>query len=212
MKKALIIFTAILTVAFMSVTPVLAFGCHYGSDDIDVDNENCARVSNTVVVIADTGDNNADGGHGNDGGSSGGTIAFGGSRATGGDGGDGGGNAIVITGDAIAGASVVNMTNTNSTRIIAPCDCDGDVDVDNDNCACIRNKVIVKADAGDNEADGGHGNDGGDSGKTLSACGSNTTGGDAGWGGGNAQIQTGDAYAGASLFNITNSNITRIRR
>ena len=87
------------------------------SGDIEVTNDNHAKISNDVEVEADTGNNDADGGSGNDGGDSGSTTAIAGSNATGGDGGWGGGNAQIRTGHAYSTATLFNAVNTNITRI-----------------------------------------------------------------------------------------------
>ena len=189
------------------------YKCVLVGGDTEVSNDNSAIVNNNVTVVASTGDNTATGGSGNNGGSSGSTVAVGGSNATGGDGGWGGGNALVVTGNATANTVVFNLTNTNITRINSRGNCCyGDVDVDNDNHARIKNRVKVEAETGDNDAEGGSGNDGGDAGSTVAVNGSNATGGWAGDGGGNAQIQTGHAYSSANVRNIVNTNTTRVRR
>ena len=74
--------------------------------------------------------------------------------------------ATIVTGDATAEASVVNIINTNTTVIDTCCDddCDpsdececGDVVVVNDNDATVINNVTAVANTGGNSADGGDG-------------------------------------------------------
>ncbi len=72
--------------------------------------------------------------------------------------------ATIVTGDATANASVVNIINTNTTIIDTCCDddCDdececGDVVVVNDNDATVINNVTASANTGDNSVDGGEG-------------------------------------------------------
>ena len=101
MKKVIAISSAIAFV--LSVTPAFACGengCgHHRSNNITVSNENYASVSNTVSTSANTGDNNANGGNAS------------GKHSTGGNGGE------IWTGDAGALSSVVNIVNSNITRI-----------------------------------------------------------------------------------------------
>ncbi|MCK5591607.1 MAG: hypothetical protein KAI72_06605, partial [Candidatus Pacebacteria bacterium] len=72
--------------------------------------------------------------------------------------------ATIVTGDATANASVVNIVNTNVTDITCECDCDdecdnscGDVVVVNDNDATVINNVTASASTGSNSVDGGDG-------------------------------------------------------
>jgi len=90
-------------------------------DDIVVDNDNSAEVYNGVMVVADTSENDADGDEGGDGGdvdnnsnSNGNQSNTGGAGGNGGNGGDGG---EIRTGSAWSIADVVNVINTNITRI-----------------------------------------------------------------------------------------------
>lgn len=95
-------------------------------DDIlvKVKNLNDAYVHNYVSVFAETGSNDANGDPGGSGGDGGDISNSGyddvenshtGDGGAGGVGGDGGG---ILTGDAVAGASVVNRVNKNVTRIL----------------------------------------------------------------------------------------------
>jgi hypothetical protein len=79
------------------------------TDDVIVKNMNMANVGNGVGVGADTSDNYAVGGNGGKGG-----FTFGGS-ANGGAGGSNSGD--ITTGGAYAGAKVINVVNTNITRV-----------------------------------------------------------------------------------------------
>ena len=79
--------------------------------DITVINYNKdTAVTNVVKVDAFTGTNLAAGGDGGAGGDVSG-------RGTGGDGGNGGDGGTIVTGDAYAKAKVINLVNTNITRI-----------------------------------------------------------------------------------------------
>src|SRR3989338_9934028 len=80
-------------------TPALAHGGWNSGDDVNVNNNNNATVSNGVLVIANSGGNTADGSSGGDGGN-GGDVGYDGCNNecdnevddgnTGGNGGDGG--------------------------------------------------------------------------------------------------------------------------
>jgi len=211
-----VMFAVIFSFAF-AFTPALA---SHRSNDVDVRNRNSATVVNEVTVLASTGLNDANGGSGNDGGDSGNPIALLGSGATtgdGGDGGDGGTGGIITTGDATAGATVENTVNTNKTTVNL-CGCGssrGDVDVRNRNRANVGNGVGVLADTGLNVANGDEGGEGGDSGDPLAIDDSGAStgdGGDGGNGGGGGDVWTGSSTAGATVVNVINRNITRIRR
>lgn len=121
---------------FLDNVSVVKVFCPIRGGDIEVDTDNCAVVKNDVTVVADTGDNEIEGGKG-----------------------------FIMTGDAGALADVFTVTNENITRIKAPCaDCSGDVTVDNDNHAFVKNDVTVVADTGDNEIESSghhHGGSGG---------------------------------------------------
>ena len=215
MKKLLIGLVSVATIVLMSA-PALASG-----SDIKVENNNSAYVKNDVNVGANTGWNVTAGGDGGSGGGSGTTKAYGGSTATGGDanGGNGGENSgDITTGDATAKAKVVNVVNTNKTKIEVDCDCANNVDdvkVRNNNQAKVKNYVGVGADSGNNAVWGGLGGDAGNSGYTKASGNSIANGGDANGGNGGANsgdIKTGDAYGKAKVVNIVNKNITKIRR
>ena len=149
-----------------------------GSIDLTVQNESEAEVSNTSTTTADTGNNEADGEDG---------------------------SAIVDSGDAVANTDVVNQVNTNIVdsdgEIIAgggslggasldlrditastTTSCDGCISsttITNQNTATVTNNILVSANTGDNSA-------------------SSTA---------TSTILTGDAYAGANVVNIVNTNI-----
>jgi hypothetical protein len=218
--RTITILTAGLLVMFMSAVPVIASGQggqggnpgnqSSGGSDVIVINDNYASVFNMVKVEANTGDNDADGGDGEEGGeggdaeendNAGGTqINTGGDGGNGGDGGLGG---IIITGDALAMASITTKANYNRTLVDlcaceednndSPCGChtfgrqggcnndsdeeegdEGDVKVENKNVAEVNNGLEVEAETGDNDADGGDGEEGGEGGDAEE----NTNGGD----------------------------------
>jgi len=132
MKKVLVTLTVMSLLAVVAV-PVMARGGFPWSmfdADIIVKNFKTANVSNSVSVVADTGDNNANGGDG-EGAGNGGDVEDNGNKGgnqvnnagNGGEGGDGGDGGLIVTGDATALAGIYNMINTNKTRINA-CGCD----------------------------------------------------------------------------------------
>lgn len=88
--------------------------------DITVINKNKARVKNEIHVGAYTGGNSANGGSGGQGGHTGKVKAQKGGTAISGDGGNGGAGGdggTIRTGDARAKGKVINVVNTNMTRI-----------------------------------------------------------------------------------------------
>ena len=133
MNKILVGLTTAALLALIAA-PALATGC-FGpwcvpqtSNDVTVINSSNANVTNNVIVVASTGDNEI-------------------SRGKGG---------VIITGAATAIANVQNNTNYNKTKIYAPCtNCNGDVTVTNLSSASVTNNVKVIADTGDNEIKGG---------------------------------------------------------
>lgn len=190
MKKLFVGLTVMALMA-MTVAPALAYYPPMPSDssDVTVTNNNSATVSNSVNVSAITGYNYALGG------SATGKNATGGSNT-----GD------ITTGDAYARAKVVNVVNSNTTKVCAPCvDCEGNVEVANNNGANVGNGVGVLADTGENVAAGGDATATGGYyyGGSGTALGGNNTAGD---------IETGNAYSSAKVVNVVNKNITRIRR
>ena len=169
-----------------------------GGSSLEVTNNNEAVVENNIVTTADTGNNEASGN---------------------------GGDSVIVTGDAVASTNVVNEINTNilcetSFAVVfrvhgswagnifgAPdnvswektptgleiygdgllgdvseeCDeCGGSIEVNNNNSANIKNDIQVFALTGDNKIEGG---------------------------GGNAIIETGNAYAATNIVNVANTNI-----
>ena len=127
--KKLIAFAS--AAAFLvSAAPALA-STHIPSNDIEVENDNWAKVSNEVTVVANTGDNEV--------------VAV--------KGGTNNGDVDIDTGDAFASSVVQNVVNSNTTKIKASCrrGCVADIEVENDNRAKVRNEVRVIADTGNNE-------------------------------------------------------------
>src|SRR3989344_5056461 len=149
-----------------------------GGIDLTIQNESEAEVHNTSTTTANTGNNEADGEEG---------------------------SAIVDSGDAVANTDVVNQVNTNIVdsdgEIIAgggslggasldlrdvtastTSSCDGCISsttITNQNTATVTNNILVSANTGGNSA-------------------SSTA---------TSTILTGDAYAGANVVNIVNTNI-----
>jgi hypothetical protein len=215
MKKILVGLTALSLLALVA-GPALAYG-HRSSSDINIENENDADIDNTVITIANTGDNTASGGNGGNGGN----VVGGGE---GGNGGDGVGG-YIDTGNANADATVINVANTNYTRVKAPCSrCSGEIEVENDdNDADVDNKVVTKAETGDNTASEGDGGNGGSVTQQQQSCHHRCgcqnppsqcpcpEGGDGGNGEG-GYILTGDADSSAKVITVVNTNITRVRR
>src|SRR3989338_4796952 len=97
--------------------------CEGDVDDVTVTNHNSASVNNNVDVRARTGHNEANGGDaGCDcvGGGDGGNVNHSEDHNAGGNGGNaghGGWGGYINTGDAEAGSGIVNLVNTNITRI-----------------------------------------------------------------------------------------------
>lgn len=165
--------------------PVLATG----GSDIEVENSNRAHVDNNVTVDANTGWNGTYGGNGG--------TAFGGSANGGSNSGD------IGTGNAYAKSKIVNVVNTNKTKVkVTTCSLNcpvDDIEVENRNKAHVDNTVDVIADTGMNETFGGDG-------------GHAFFGGTANGGTNSGDIDTGDAKAKSKVVNVVNTNITRIRR
>ena len=154
-------------------------GCD-GAGNLIVENQNDATVENDLVVSAVTGGNSA----------SAGSLC---------------GDAAVLTGDAVAGANVVNIVNTNivdSRMLVVTINKLGDwlgdlvfpgrqffegfsssvapdTDVQNTNEAQVSNEVSVTADTGGNTATGGN----------------------------EAAIATGNAMALSNIVNFVNTNL-----
>lgn len=152
-----------------------------GLSDLNIQNQSEAEVENTAIGGANTGNNTA--------------------SSTGG--------ATINTGDAVASADVVNAANTNivdssgsiaagggslgsssldlrdnfaSTTASSTCSsCLGDISIENQNMATVTNNIIVSAETGNNSA-------------------SSTA---------TSTIITGNAYAGANVMNIVNTNIVK---
>ena len=66
--------------------------------------------------------------------------------------GNGGNGGVIITGDACASATVINVVNTNVTEISG-----GGINIENNNSAIVENNVEVSAETGGNSANGGNG-------------------------------------------------------
>src|SRR3989344_4819262 len=98
--------------------------CEGDVDDVTVTNHNSASVGNNVDVRARTGHNEANGGDaGCDcvGGGDGGNVNHSEDHNAGGNGGNaghGGWGGYINTGNAEAGSGIVNLVNTNITRIL----------------------------------------------------------------------------------------------
>ncbi|KKQ77538.1 MAG: hypothetical protein A3A96_02415 [Candidatus Zambryskibacteria bacterium RIFCSPLOWO2_01_FULL_39_39] len=148
---------------------------------LNIEGQNEAEVQNTATTTAETGSNNAEG------------VA----------------TTTITTGDAVGNVDVVNLVNTNivdssgsiiaggaslggssldlranfaSTTASTTCPlCLSDISIENQNNATVTNNIIVSAETGDNNA-------------------SST---------GAGIIRTGDAFAGANVVNIINSNIVK---
>ena len=211
------IITSSVLAALVSLSPAAVVLADF-DNVVKVSNDNSAYVKNEVKVKADTGDNSADGGYGS-GAGDGGSVSGSGNddnvTGNGGNGGNGGIGGIVWTGNALAGSSVENKVNTNKT-IVNLCDCKDDtkVKVSNTNHAKVKNYVYVKADTGDNSADGGDaGGSGGDAGSVSGSDNDDNktgNGGNGGHGGGDGYITTGHATAVSDIVNRVNKNVTRI--
>ncbi len=218
MKYALVAFT-VLALAVMTAAPALA--CPYFSNaDIKVSNSNTAMVHNEVYVGANTG-GNLSAGAVSAGGSNDATAWKGGDVHTGAAGNAGsatGNGGTIVTGNANASATVGNIVNTNKTSIKASCGyCYSNIDdstVRNRNLAFVGNDVTVGADTGYNSSLGAE-SLGGDNNATAWKGGSTYTGA-AGYGttavGNGGYINTGNANDSATVFDLVNTNVTRIRR
>lgn len=156
-------------------------GC-YRFGDLEIQTKNDGSISNSIVVRANTGGNEASGNAG---------------------------DATIETGDAYAAANVINFANTNivnsnyllfiannfgsfmgdivfpnsssffSSLFSAPAQVYDETTIENTNNAAISNTVEVGAEAGGNEANGN----------------------------GTSIIQTGDSSAAANIFNQANVNL-----
>jgi uncharacterized membrane protein len=105
-----------------------------------------------------------------------------------------GGRGTIRTGDAIATALVTNTVNTNDTRLRVPCiGCNGDIEVENENSVKLHNDVTAVAKTGDNEIEAGR----------THGCGGSCS---------CPKIVTGVADSLATVINVVNTNVTRIRR
>lgn len=96
----------------------------------------------------------------------------------------------------------VSVIKTSCERIRL--NCCGDIEVENDNFSKINNTVITVAGTGNNTVSGGNGGEGGD----VTGAGIGGNGGD-GTGG---MVITGNAGSISRVINVSNINITRIRR
>ena len=124
------------------------------------------------------------------------SASTGGNQANGGSGGGNGG--VILTGNAWATSGVLNDVNSTVVKVKTDCGCKGDVDVKVENKdTTVTNNVTTKAKTGYNDANGG-------SGSHHHHGGSN--GGDGG------TIVTGDADALATVVNVVNSTVVRVRR
>ena len=183
MKKII----AMATIAAFVLSASTASAFHWSSSDINVNVSNDdTRVTNNVNTSASTGGNDANGGSAN------------GKNATGGLGG------MILTGHAWATSVVDNDVNSTVVRVETDCGCKGDIDVDVDNDdTTVTNNVNTSASTGYNDANGGSATG---SGGWWWGGGSSTTGGEGGY------INTGNADALASVVNVVNSTLVRVRR
>lgn len=223
MKKVLVGLISVATIALLAMPALAGSPRHRDSgSDIKVENDNYANVNNTLYVEAYTGPNEANGDDGGNGGGTGSAMASGyfsdavsGDGGNGGAGGDGG---SVTSGAATANGTLVNVANTNYTKIKASCrrGCTGDIKVENDdNEAFVVNYGRVVADTGLNEAKGDDGGNGGGTGSADASWGgaaASGDGGNGGSGGDGGTIRSGSSAANGTLVNVVNTNITRIRR
>lgn len=104
-------------------TSVNLCGCldNNGDTTVNVSNTNHAKVKNYVDAKAKTGGNDANGGDANGGSAgNGGAVIHSDDGNTGGNGGNagnGGWGGLILTGNASAGAAIVNRVNTNITHV-----------------------------------------------------------------------------------------------
>ena len=231
--KSMLIVGSIVALSMIAFTnPAAAYGNHYPqpqSNDITVNNNNSAYVSNTVSVNSNTGGNSVVGG--NTGGAGNGGDARG-SHATAGNGGTSGGSnndGLIQTGDAAALSSITNKINTNRTSITTDCGCQGrtggDVNVNNTSKAKVGNTVAVNANTGYNGVAGGTSGVAGNGGEAsahswslwkhqMAGHGASATAGNGGNTGSSnnlGTIVTGDALSDSVVVNVVNRNITRVQ-
>lgn len=218
---------------FLDAVSVTKVRCPKPVDNDDtVKNYNYGKVVNTTSSGASTGGNYAGGSTGGNGGNGGDIENKDGddqevddsSTGNGGNGGNGGQGGIVLTGDAYASASTVNVVNKNTTRVNR-CGCDGgddngDTKVKNRNYGKVYNYTGASAKTGYNAAKGSEGGEGGDGGEIENKDGGNQdvddtdtgNGGSGGHGGSGGYIESGVAVSTAHTLNVVNRNHTRIRR
>ncbi len=216
-----------------------------GGDDTEIKTSNSAEVSNEVIVIANTGANNArggDAGRGADGGSGSGSVMAGISGISsndggnGGNGGRGGDGGTITTGAATAYGTIANDVNSNRI-VVDGCGCDeepvirhhhprpdngdGDLEIKTRNRASVESEMMVLANTGANDVDGGDGSRGGEGGNGYGAWftwfsmyssndGGNGGAGQAGGEGGT--VRTGPAYSDGLVTNVVNRNVVRVTR
>ncbi len=103
------------------------------------------------------------------------------------------GSGRIRTGDAATVVDVTNLVNSNDATVNT-CGCRGKVDVDQTNRAFVMNNVDANSNTGDNSVRGSrHHHD-----SEYSSFGG---------GYGSSSIKTGDAFTGASVTNLVNSNV-----
>lgn len=209
MKKIL----AFSTAAAMLAGALPAFAA---PNDILIRTVNSAEVLNSVSATASTGSNTANGGSaastlnggnisdvnfGNEGGNGGTTVL-------------GGLGGMIKTGDALATASVENTLNSTSADVEATPWAVGQIRVRTRNTVSLMNEAGAGAASGDNVATGA-GATNNATGGNVDSSGSSNTGGNGGGhveAGGGGFVGTGAATSHASIVNILNANMTRIRR
>lgn len=218
-------------IATGSMFPLMAFGLAATPAHADIEgddsivNDNSAEITNVVSAESNTGGNSAGGSFGGDAGD-GGDISTTGdgdvedsATGAGGAGGDGSPGGLITTGAATAEAGVLNVVNTNRTRVNRGTtdDDEGNTSVSNTNWLGVENTVAADASTGDNEAEGSEGGNGGEGGSITSGdeeVDDSTTGagGEGGLGSTGGDVLTGDSTSRAGVINIVNRNVTRIRR
>ncbi len=218
------------------------FGKSSSDKEVKVEVSNSATVSNEMKVEAETGDNDADGGDGEEGGN-GGDVRGAGRGGNGGNGGHGAAGGAIVTGYAEAIGTISNDVNDTKTVINDGCGCeergrkgrggDDETKVKVNNTATVQNGMEVEAETGDNDANGGDGEEGGNGGdvegvdekpvyksfdrffswkKGGDTKGKGGHGGNGGHGAEGGAILTGTAVADGLITNVVNRTVTRINR
>lgn len=204
--------------------------CCFSSDIISNNSEAC--VMNDVTARAETGGNVADGSYGGSGGRGGSIRNNGGDveksmTGSGGNGGSAGSGGTIITGNATAAAALNNDVNSNDIAIDR-CACQGGDDECNSKCGDtvtanssrtrMFNRLLGKAETGENESTGSYGGSAGNGGNIENETGDDveeSTTGNGGNGGSSAAgglVTSGASNSTAALVNVINRNMIRIYR